>query len=157
MNYITRVLTTGSLAILMATAAFAQKIRSNKADDTAIITRCRLEWQADLHQKKLTQNVGLYADDGVFFSPDGTNAVGKAQITRLFAQVMQRFDSDITLESTGVALSANLAYDSGNYRETLVDRATQKPLHLAGSYLMVYKRLPNGNWKIVRHMWTNKA
>jgi len=114
----------------------------------------RAEWVKDLRAKRLDQAVALYASDASFFDPQGGRKTGQAEIRSLFQSVMSSFNSDIQLRSIATMVSGNLAYDSGDFQETLVTIATRASAKLRGSYLMVLRRDADGHWRIVAHMWT---
>jgi hypothetical protein len=48
----------------------------------------------------------------------------------------------------------DLAYDSGDFKETLTTIATGGKITAKGSYIIIFKRQPNGSWQIVQHVWT---
>ena len=50
--------------------------------------------------------------------------------------------------------SGDLAYDSGEYRESLVKLSDQTKAEVQGNYVMVFKRQPDGTWLIAEQMWT---
>ncbi len=128
----------------------------SKQDARAVAT-LREAWIEDLEQKRLDQAIDLYTEDAVFFNPDGPRTDGKAAIRALFDMVMKGYDADIQLRSTGLAVSGDLAYDSGDYDETLTVRATHAKNILHGNYLMVLERGRDHQWRIVQHMWTQSA
>jgi ketosteroid isomerase-like protein len=66
---------------------------------------------------------------------------------------MATFNSDLTLHSQNLETSGDLAYDSGDFQETLSTIATGATIAAKGSYIIIFKRQPNGSWQIVRHVW----
>jgi uncharacterized protein (TIGR02246 family) len=113
----------------------------------------RTEWAQDLHQKRVDASVALYAPDAVFIQPDGSRVEKAAAIRELFRNITATYDSDLEFSSKRVDLSGDLAYDSGTYTETLVTRATGKAMRSKGSYLTVYRKQPDGSWRIVEQVW----
>src|SRR6267378_3027239 len=83
------------------------------------------------------------------FSPAGT-----AALRTLFQTIMATFNSDLTLHSQNLETSGDLAYDSGDFQETLTTIATGAKITAKGSYIIIFKRQPNGSWQIVQHAWT---
>ena len=122
--------------------------------DRSAITALRQDWAADLRDKRLEPSVARYTEDAVVYNPDGSSAAGKEQIRALFAKVMQTWDSELQFHSRSTAVSGALAYDSGDYEETLKPRAGGETLHPHGSYLTVLRRGADGSWRIERQMWT---
>lgn len=114
----------------------------------------RQEWARDLHDKRVEASVALYAPDATFIQPDGGRVEGAAAIRTLYQTITSTFDSDLTFTSRQVAVSGELAYDSGTYTETLVTRPTGEKQPMAGSYQTVYRKTTTGGWKIVQQVWT---
>ena len=67
---------------------------------------------------------------------------------------MSTFTSDLTLHSQNLESSGDLAYDSGDFQETLTTIATGAKLTSKASYVMIFKRQPTGSWQIVQQVWT---
>ena len=93
----------------------------------------------------------------MFLTPNGGRITGRSEIRTLTKQAMDTFTSDLTFTSINVEFSGSLAYDSGEYRETLVGLADGNTTHGQGNYLMVYKRQSNGSWLIVQQAWIATA
>jgi len=67
---------------------------------------------------------------------------------------MATFNSDLTLHSQNLETSGDLAYDSGDFQETLTTIATGAKVTSKGSYIIIYRRQPRGDWQIVQQVWT---
>jgi ketosteroid isomerase-like protein len=117
----------------------------------------RDQWAKDLHAKHIDDSLAQYASDADFISDTGRTH-GTAAIRQLFTTITATFDSDLTFTSQRVEISSELAYDSGTYKETLLNRATGKSQNMAGDYLTIYRRTKaaNGNavWLIAEQFWT---
>ena len=117
----------------------------------------RVQWAKDLHAKHIDDSLAQYASDADFIS-DAGRTHGMPALRQLFTTITATFDSDLTFTSQRVEISSELAYDSGTYKETLLNRATGKSKNMAGDYLTIYRRTKaaNGNavWLIVEQIWT---
>jgi ketosteroid isomerase-like protein len=118
------------------------------------LARIREEWVQDLRTKQLEPILKFYAPDAVFLQPTGERITGSAALRTLFQNIMATFNSDLTLHSQNLETSGALAYDSGDFEETLTNIATGAKITAKGSYIIIFKRQPNGSWQIVQHMWT---
>jgi ketosteroid isomerase-like protein len=127
-----------------------QAAASNAAPE---IGRIREQWVQQLHAKQLDQIMTFYAPDAVFLSPNG-RFTGPAAIRGLFKNIMESVTSNLSLHSIVTETSGDLAYESGDYRETLVPAAGGPTQALQGDYLVVFKRQPDGRWLIAEHVWT---
>ena len=112
----------------------------------------RAEWASDLHAKNIEESMALYEADADFIS-DAGRTHGTAAIRELYRKITATLDSDLTFTSKHVEVSGNLAVDSGSYTETLRTRATGATDHIAGEYVMVYRRDADGRWRILEQAW----
>jgi len=129
---------------------------SPQASTIATLAQLREAWVQNLRTNQLEPILKFYAPDASFLQPTGERLTGSAALRTLFQNVMATFHSDLTLHSQNLETSGDLAYDSGDYDETLTTISTGAKITAKGSYLIVYKRQPGpaGAWKIVQHVWT---
>jgi ketosteroid isomerase-like protein len=67
---------------------------------------------------------------------------------------MASFTSDIELRSIKAEFSGELAYDSGDYSETVTSVKDGTRTAIRGDYLTIYKRGADKKWLIVQQVWT---
>jgi ketosteroid isomerase-like protein len=143
----------GLVTILAPT--FSPTAGANPQASTIVtLAKIREVWVQDLRTKQLESILKLYASDAVFLQPNGERITGSAALRALFQTIMATFNSDLTLHSQNLETSSDLAYDSGDFEETLANIASGAKITSKGSYIIIYKRQPNGAWQIVQHAWT---
>ena len=125
-----------------------------KTSTAGTFAKMREEWVQDLRTKQLEPILKFYAADASFLQPNGDRLTGAAAIRSLFQNIMATFNSDLTLHSRNVEVSGDLAYDSGDFEESLTTISTGAKINSKGSYIIIYKRQPDGSWQIVQHAWT---
>ena len=125
-----------------------------KAATLVSLAKIREVWVQDLRTKQLEPILKLYAPDAVFLQPTGERITGSAALRTLFQTIMAAFNSDLTLHSQNLETSSDLAYDSGNFEETLTNIATGAKITSKGSYVIIFRRQPDRSWQIVQHVWT---
>jgi ketosteroid isomerase-like protein len=125
-----------------------------QASTIVTLARIREAWVQDLRNKQLEAILKFYTPDAVFLLPSGDRITGSAALRTLFQNIMATFHSDLTLHSQNLETSGDLAYDSGDFQETLTTIATGAKITSKGSYIIIFKRQPNGSWLIVQHVWT---
>ncbi len=125
-----------------------------QASTLATLAKIREAWVQALRNKQLEPILKFYASDAVFLQPTGERITGATALRGLFQTIMATFNSDLTLHSQNLETSGNLAYDSGDFEETLTTIATGAKIITKGSYIIIYKRQSNGAWQIVQHVWT---
>ena len=127
---------------------------SPQASTIVTLAKIREAWVQDLRTKQLEPILKFYAPDAVFLQPTGERITGSAALRTLFQTIMATFNSDLTLNSQNLETSGDLAYDSGDFQEALTVIATGAKITSKGSYVMIFKRQPNGGWQIVQQVWT---
>ena len=144
------------LFLVFAALAAAQFSGFAASQDQALVNlaKIREEWVHDLHTKQLEPILKFYEPDAAFLQPNGDRITGSAALRSLFQNIMASFTSDLTLHSRNLEASGDLAYDSGDFEESLTNLATGAKIASKGSYVVIYKRQPNGSWKIIQHVWT---
>src|SRR6516165_10376788 len=131
--------------------AIASSSNSQAADRVA---QTRDKWLAAFKSKDVTSTVAFYASDAAFLQPTGDRIEGSKAIRELYEKVVSTFDTDLTLTSRFLEASGSLACDSGEYEETLTNRATEQKQHFHGQYVMIFRLSSDGHWKIIQHAWT---
>jgi len=121
---------------------------------TEDLARLRGQWAQELHDKQLDQIIALYATDAAFLAPSGGRFTGQTAIRGLFKTIMDTVTSNITFHSIVTESSGDLAFDSGDYSETLVPTKSGPDQHYKGDYLIVFRRQKDGHWLIVQQVWT---
>jgi ketosteroid isomerase-like protein len=134
------------------------------------VTSITQSWASHWNDKQLEATLALYAPDAVFLTAEGDRVTGQSAIRALFKKGLDSADPAITFHRMNSSASGDLAYDSGEYDETLTFtgnapaivttdarnatpvKGTKMAFH--GNYLIVFHRQPDGRWLIAQHMWT---
>ena len=148
------VIATFALILCFAGLTDAMAVSSTGAEASRRVAEARDSWLAAFKSKDVGAAVGFYASDATFLQPSGDRIEGIEAIRELYQKVISTFDTDLVLRSRSLEVSANLAYDSGEYEETLTNRATGQKQHFRGQYLMIFRLASDGHWKIIQHAWT---
>jgi ketosteroid isomerase-like protein len=143
-----------AIATILAATFSPTGIAAPQASTLVTLAKIREAWVQDLRTKQLEPILRFYAADAVFLQPTGERITGSAALRTLFQTIMTTLNSDLTLHSQNFETSGDLAYDSGDFQETLTTIATGAKITAKGSYIIVFKRQPNGSWQIVQHVWT---
>jgi ketosteroid isomerase-like protein len=140
----------------LAIAMLGQTFSSAAPPKSTLVTIAKMRdtWVQDLRTKQLEPILKVYAPDAAFLQPNGDRITGSTAIRSLFQNIMATFDSDLTLHSQTLEASGNLAYDSGDFVESLTVIATGAKISSKGSYIMIFKRQPDGTWQIIQQVWT---
>jgi ketosteroid isomerase-like protein len=148
------ILTFPIFAVMLAPCFSSAASAPPQTSTLEALAKIRESWVQDLRAKQLEPILKFYAPDAVFLQPTGERIAGSGAIRALFQNIMATFNSDLTLRSRTLDTSGDLAYDSGDFQESLTTIATGSKINSQGSYLLIYKRQPDGSWRIVQHAWT---
>lgn len=137
--------------------AFAQSPRSAPSAASMEVAKVKDRLADAVRSKRLDDISGAFSTDGSFLTRTTGRLTGRAAIRGLFEKVLGSFTSNITMTSLRIEQSGDLAYDSGDFEETVtsVSDATKK-YTVNGSYLLVLKR-EHGNWLILEQVMTDRT
>ena len=91
-----------------------------------------------------------YADDAIVMMPNDKAWVGRAAIAKGFADFMSQLSIKMGNQGTDdVVTSGDLAVETGHFDWTLQPKKG-KTIHDIGKYLTIWKRQPDGSYKIIR-------
>jgi uncharacterized protein (TIGR02246 family) len=147
------ILLTCSVALAAGPAGARSHAPSDPPKEVAVV---RERLVSAVRSKRLDDLAQLYAPDGIFLARTTGRVSGRAAIRGLFEKVLGAFTSDITMTSVRVERSGNLAFDSGDFEETVTSTSdATKKYSVKGSYLLVLKR-ERGSWLIVEQMMLDR-
>ncbi len=111
------------------------------------IRRVGQEWAEHWNAGELERLVAAYAEDAVYMPPHHAAVHGRDAIREYLKGPMQHGVTNLTYEVTYIKRSGGLAYDVGRYSMSIPQDGGLRQDR--GKYLTVWKRQPDGHWKIV--------
>ncbi len=90
---------------------------------------------------------GYYADDAVVLAPNMEIARGPAAIKQTFGS-LQPMRPNLSFTPDRIVQSCDMAYEYGTYQMQLTPPGAAAMTD-RGKYATVWRRMPNGDWKIV--------
>ena len=96
---------------------------------------------------------GLYDESGSRFSPKGVVVRGRPAIAESVAGFMKSVTGSIkvSIETQDLWLVDNLVYETGKYTYTFTPPGKSET-RTGGHYVTIWKRQPDGGWKIIADM-----
>lgn len=147
-------ITASALVLLSGCDRMHRHYYGHKVDAAKVEQQLRAietQWKADYNAHNIDAIAGHYADDATLINPGAALATDaasrKAGITQFVADPSLKLD--FAADRVQVAKSGDLAYTRGHYTMETTDPATKKPKTEAGTYLTVWQRQSDGNWKAV--------
>ncbi len=151
----------GTLVLSVAVIGFALACRqqapldTRAADERAVREVDSATLKAS-QAKDLERNLSFYTDDASVFPPNAPIATGKEAIRAFLSQGFANPGFAIDWQPTKVEVSrgGDLAYTQGTYEFTMND-PKGKPITERGKYVNVWRKQPDGNWKMVADVWNS--
>lgn len=141
-----------SFLISTLSVSFAQMPAGN-ADEQAI-RKLDQDWSAAAGAKDVDKTISFYAADASAFPFNAPIATGKDQIRQVWAHLVSLpgFVLSFTPTKIEVAKSGDLAYDIGTF-ELKTNDAQGNVVAEVGKYVVVWKKQPDKQWKVVADMF----
>ena len=110
-----------------------------------------VQWNKDIAAKDAAASTAHFADDGVLMLPYAPPSSGKEAVLSYMKKLVNDPALQLHFESTkvDVAGSGDFAYARGTYKMVYTDEMVKKPVNDHGAYVMVYKKEPDGTWKVI--------
>jgi uncharacterized protein (TIGR02246 family) len=108
-------------------------------------------WAKDAAAKDLDKSVANYADDAILMMPGMPAAKTKDAVRAGWKGMLDDPNLKIAFSPDRIEVSASgdLATTEGSYTMTMTNPKTKKPVEDKGTYLTVYKKQADGNWKAI--------
>ena len=151
----TRISLTAVALLLIAGSAFSIAQKSNPNADEQAIRKLDKEWSAAAQSKDVDKTVSFYADDASALPFNAPIATGKEAIRQVWAHLTLLPGFALTFGPTKieVAKSGDLAYDVGTF-ELKSNDAQGNVNTEVGKYVVVWKKQPDKQWKVVIDMFS---
>lgn len=139
------------LLLLSVSVTYGQKTRAEQT-----LRDLDTQWSAAAAAKDIDKTVSYYAEGALVMPPNAPAATTKDAIRQMWKELLGSPGAAISWKTTKVeiARSGELAYSSGTYEFTMND-ASGKPVSDHGKYLEVWKKQPDGDWKVVADIWNS--
>jgi ketosteroid isomerase-like protein len=117
--------------------------------ETEAVRKADSAWQKSVQEENIDKVLSFYLDDAIWFWPDTPTFKGKEGIKKWWLTWFNIPDSKVSWEPMKVEVSSSgdLAYSAGTFEYSLTDGEGQTVTH-KGEYVAVWKKAPDGNWKI---------
>lgn len=125
------------------------------AEDVAAIRANSANYEAAVNAGDVAALAGLHSDDAIRMPPNEAAVVGKEAIESWHQAGFDQFSTKLTVSPAEVDVADGWAYARGAYTITQTPKAGGEQRKDAGKYLVIYKRQPDGSWKVHRAIWNS--
>jgi uncharacterized protein (TIGR02246 family) len=140
--------------VFMHATAVAQPKAVAAADTTAAVQAAMQAYITAAKMNDAATLAAVWATDGVYMGEGTPTLRGRSELEAFLRGAFKSARVDFNVTVDDVEAGQDMASVTGTFAETL--HAHQKPPQsVAGRYLLVFRRQPDGSWKISRGMGTD--
>ncbi len=122
--------------------------------DVEAINRAREVFFRALNATDLDGFMAWVADDAVFMDHGGPPTLaGKEAIRSSYKSFFDRMTPNLTPTSEEIVVSGDWAFDRGTWMSIKSDKRGIPQQRLESCYVMIWRRPPEGGWKLARSIW----
>ena len=96
----------------------------------------------------------MYTSDAIAFPPDSEMIRGNEAVAKFWKATRDGGVQSATLTTDDVGRSGDVAYEVGKVSLTIRPEG-KEPTTAAAKYVVVWKRQPDGSWKLHRDIWNS--
>jgi len=147
-----------AIAALGALAACgdATPKRPTPEQDVAAIMEFNKHYLGAINAGDIKTLSALTTDGHVMIAPNRPPIVGKAANDAMNGRAFEQFDFDESWTPVETVVSGDLAFQRATYVSTAKPRAGGEPHTIRGSFLRIYQRQPNGEWRMTRDTFNSE-
>src|SRR5262249_48126478 len=110
---------------------------------------------AGLNTSNVDSCVAVWATDGVMMPPHHPTIHGSHAICEYFAKLFTRGRFSFALDSSELTIAGDVAVERLAYSAVMWMASDASPVEDAGKGLHVYRRQPDGSWKLAQDIWNS--
>ena len=134
----------------LAACGDATPKRPTAEQDVAAIMEFNRHYLGAINDEDIKTLSALTTAGHVMIAPNRPPIVGKAANDAMNGRAFEQFEFDESWSPTNTVVSGDLAFQEGSYVSTAKPRAGGEARTIRGSFLRIYQRQPNGEWRMTR-------
>jgi ketosteroid isomerase-like protein len=142
-------------AILIALAGCSGGPEAGKTDVKGIEASAHGGYVTAINSNDVETLMGDLTDDIVYQAPGAPEIVGKAAVKKWVADYFGADRTKWEKTSIGFTLSGDWAFERYTYKSTDTDRKTGAVTTDVGKGLNVFRRSPDGRWRVAIDGWSS--
>lgn len=126
-------------------------------DDLASITGFNERYLQAINEEDIAALSSLTTAGHVMLAPNREPVVGKAANDATNGAAFERYDFSETWVPVETVIDGDLAFQRGTFTVTATPKGEGDRLAVSGSFLRIYQRQPNGEWRMTRDMFNSSS
>jgi ketosteroid isomerase-like protein len=148
-------LVTTALALLGA--ACSSEAPPSFADDFAGITSFNERYLKAINDEDIAALSALTTAGHIMLPPNSEPVVGKAANDAMNGSAFQRYDFSETWTPVETVVDGDLGFQRGTFTVVATPKGDGDRLEVSGSFLRIYQRQPDGQWRMTRDMFNSSS
>jgi uncharacterized protein (TIGR02246 family) len=121
----------------------------------AAIKRTTAELLAAVNASDADRCLAVWADDGVLMPPNHPSVQGREALGEYFRNLFSRAKFQFSFTSSEIQLAGDTAFERVTYTAVVWRGSDALPVEDVGKGLHVYRRQPDGLWKLTQDIWNS--
>ena len=127
------------------------------ADDVQAITAFNERYLKAINEEDIAALSALTTDGHIMLPPNQEPVVGKAANDLMNGGAFERYEFSETWMPVETVVDGDLAFQRGTFIVVATPRGDGDRLDVRGSFLRIYQRQANGDWRMTRDMFNSSS
>lgn len=149
--------TIGLAGLLLLVTGCGQPQRPSYEEDLAAITDFNARYLGAINDEDIATLSSLTTEGHVILIPNREPIVGKAANDAANGGAFERFTFDETWTPVETVIDGDLGFQRGTFTTVATPRGDGQRLEVSGSFMRIYQRQPNGEWRMTRDMFNSST
>jgi ketosteroid isomerase-like protein len=145
------------LAVLAAACDRGDSSMPTLEEDLAAIGAFNERYVGAINDGDVETLSSLTTDGHIMLMPNRPPLVGKAPNVAALRSLFEGFEIDETWTPVETEIDGDLAYQRGTFTVVSTPKAGGAASTTSGSFLRIYRRQPDGEWRMTRDMFNGDA
>jgi ketosteroid isomerase-like protein len=126
-------------------------------EDLAAIEAFNQRYLQAINDEDIAALSSLTTEGHIMLAPNRAPIVGKTANDEVNGRAFEQFDFDETWTPVETVVSGDWAHQRGTFTTAFVPKAGGERREVSGSFLRIYQRQPDGEWRMIRDMFNSDS
>jgi uncharacterized protein (TIGR02246 family) len=142
-------------AVTMMTACSTPSGSSGPPADLAAITQFNQQYLKAINDGDIAALSQLTDEDHIMIAPGRAPVAGKQANDSAMGRAFEQFKIDEKWEPVETVVDGSLAYQRGTFTVSATPKGGNTARTTHGNFLRIYRRQPDGSWRMTRDMFNS--
>jgi ketosteroid isomerase-like protein len=124
-------------------------------EDLAAIAEFNQRYLQSINDGDIDTLSSLTTEDHIMMPPNRPPLIGKEANDAANGRVFEQFDIDETWTPVETVVAGDWAYQRGTFTVAATPKAGGETRNTSGNFLRIYRRQPDGSWRMIRDMFNS--